>query len=238
MTASLMERLAAPFPPELVSWRVGSTMPDKKKGMALAYIDARDVMNRLDDVVGPEGWQCRYPHAAAKTVCEIDIWIEGRGWVTKADGAGDTDVEKEKGSLSDAFKRAAVKWGVGRYLYDLQSPWVELEPAGRSFKITDKGLALLKRVVAGEKVSTEAPPQNVGPGAVDLAIRVLRDTKSGGEFKEVWEKNYEGWKAVMDPADYARVQAVKAELVKKFTPKPANTDAGDEAMSLQDRMPA
>lgn len=222
MTASLMERLAAPFPPELVSWRVGSTTQDKKKGMALAFIDARDVMNRLDEVVGPENWQDRYPHAGAKTVCEIDIWCEGRGWVTKADGAGDTDVEKEKGSLSDAFKRAAVRWGIGRYLYDLPSPWVDLEPAGRSFKISAAGQAMLKRVMAGEKVSTEAPPQdaphNDGPAAADLAIRVLRDCKSGGEFKETWEKNFQGWKDVMNPHDYARVQAVKAELVKKFTP--------------------
>jgi hypothetical protein len=217
MSASLMERLAAPFPPELVSWRVGSTTQDKKKGMALAFIDARDVMNRLDEVVGPENWQDRYPHAGAKTVCEIDIWCEGRGWVTKADGAGDTDVEKEKGSLSDAFKRAAVRWGIGRYLYDLPSPWVELEPAGRSFKISAAGQAMLKRVMAGEKVSTEAP-QNDGPAAVDLAIRVLRDTKSGPEFKAVWEANYQGWKDVMDPLDYARVQAVKAEMVKRFTP--------------------
>lgn len=221
MAQNLMERLAAPLPPALVSWRVGSTNAAKTKGMALAYIDARDVMNRLDEVVGPEGWQSRYPHAGAKTVCEIDIWVEGRGWVTKADGAGDTDVEKEKGSLSDAFKRAAVRWGVGRYLYDLPSPWVEIEPMGRSFKITDAEKKRLARVVAGEKVSTEElqePAQAEGPAAVDFAIRVLRDTKSGPEFKATWEKNYEGWKAVMDPGDYARVQAVKAEMVKKFTP--------------------
>ena len=117
------DRLSEPFPPSLVSWRVGSMNKDKTKGMALAYIDARDVMRRLDDVCGPAGWQARYPHANGKTICEIGLCINGE-WVWKANGAGDTDIEAEKGAISDAFKRAAVMWGIGRYLYDLPSPWV------------------------------------------------------------------------------------------------------------------
>jgi hypothetical protein len=83
-------------------------------------------MNRLDDVCGAAGWQCEYPHAGGKTICSIGIKIDGE-WVWKADGAGDTDVEAEKGAISDAFKRAAVKWGIGRYLYDLDAPWVPCE---------------------------------------------------------------------------------------------------------------
>lgn len=126
--------LRKPFPPDRISWRVGSTNGDKTKGMALAYIDARDVQDRLDEVMGPN-WQCRYiPMHDKKTVCEIGLKIDSE-WVWRADGAGDSDVEAEKGALSDAFKRAAVKWGIGRYLYDLDSPWVALEAAGRSFKI-------------------------------------------------------------------------------------------------------
>ena len=62
-TSDDFRRLTAPFDPARVSWRVGSTNKDKTRGMALAYIDARDVMDRLDDVCGPEGWQRRYPHA-------------------------------------------------------------------------------------------------------------------------------------------------------------------------------
>lgn len=126
--------LASPFPPEEVSWRLGSTSKEKMRGMALAYLDARNVMDRLDDVCTPSGWQCRYSHANSKTVCDIAIKC-GDEWIWKADGAGDSDIEAEKGSLSDAFKRAAVRWGIGRYLYHLESPWVEIEEAGRSFRI-------------------------------------------------------------------------------------------------------
>jgi hypothetical protein len=92
--------LAAPFPPEEVSWRLGSTSKEKMRGMALAYLDARNVMDRLDDVCGPEGWQCKYSHANGKTVCDIGIVLQGidgaKEWVWKADGAGDSDIEAEK----------------------------------------------------------------------------------------------------------------------------------------------
>lgn len=146
----MLDELKAPFPPERVSWRVGSTNGDKTRGLALAYIDARDVMERLDAVCGPAGWQRSYPHANGKTVCSIGIKIDGE-WIWKADGAGDTDVEAEKGALSDAFKRAAVNWGIGRYLYDLDSPWVELEPAGRSFRIKESEQAKLRALLGGHK---------------------------------------------------------------------------------------
>jgi hypothetical protein len=137
------ENLAAPFDADQVSWRVGSTNGDKTKGLALAYLDARDVMDRLDLICGPAGWQCRYSHANGKTVCDIGIKC-GEEWVWKADGAGDTDVEAEKGALSDAFKRSAVRWGIGRYLYGLGNTWVELEPAGRSYKIKADQYAKLR----------------------------------------------------------------------------------------------
>lgn len=163
--------LKKPFPPEKISWRVGSTTKDKSKGMALAYIDARDVQDRFDEVCGVENWQNKFPHANGKTVCEIGIrtvksWLEQATdgtfvrvpdeWIWKADGAGDSDVEAEKGALSDAFKRAAVKWGVGRYLYDLDSPWVELETYEKNGQVYVKGIkqgeyAKLKKLLAGEK---------------------------------------------------------------------------------------
>lgn len=152
----LFDRLKAPFPPERISWRIGSTTANKERGLALAYIDARDVMERLDEVCGPGGWQCRYPHAGAKTVCEIGI-RSGDEWIWKADGAGDTDVEAEKGALSDAFKRSAVRWGIGRYLYDVGSPWVAIEPAGKSFKIKEGELARLTKSITEKQ--PPAPPQ-------------------------------------------------------------------------------
>lgn len=127
-------KLSAPFPASAVSWRSQSMTGDGTKAKALAYIDARDVMHRLDDVCGPENWQDTYAETPkGRLICTIAIRC-GDDWVAKSDGAGDTDVEGEKGAISDSFKRAAVKWGVGRYLYDVDSPWAECESNERNGK--------------------------------------------------------------------------------------------------------
>jgi hypothetical protein len=125
-----LNRLKEPFPREEVEWRAQTVTKDGTKALALAYIDARSVSDRLDAVCGPDRWQCRYTFSpdGKKTLCEIGIRC-GEEWIWKADGAGDTDVEAEKGALSDAFKRAGVKWGIARYLYDLPSVWVPCESA-------------------------------------------------------------------------------------------------------------
>lgn len=113
----LEDKLKKPFPVEKLSWRVGQKNKDKTKANMLVYIDARDVMDRLDEVCGQDGWSDQYENIGGRMVCTISIKTEN-GWVSKTDGAGDTDIEGEKGGLSDAFKRAAVKWGIGRYLYN------------------------------------------------------------------------------------------------------------------------
>jgi hypothetical protein len=127
--------LSAAFPPAAIHWRVQGK-PFERSGkysaMALAYLDARDVMDRLDEVCGPEGWQSHFDETAkGRVICRLSIKI-GDEWVTKSDGAGDTDVEGEKGGISDALKRAAVSWGIGRYLYRIESPWVACD-------VNDKG---------------------------------------------------------------------------------------------------
>lgn len=156
-----LDDLKKPFSPARISWRVGSVTKDQSKGMALAYLDARDVQDRLDEVCGVAGWQCRFPHAGQKTVCEIGVLIHripmgGNSgydeWIWKADGAGDSDIEAEKGALSDAFKRSAVKWGIGRYLYDLESPWVALD--GK--KIAAHEYKRLEALLAGKAPQTQA----------------------------------------------------------------------------------
>jgi hypothetical protein len=119
--------LSEPFHRSEVKWRVGSTNKDKTKGSALAYVDARAVMDRLDKVCLPENWQDKYIETPSnRIICELSIF-DGYRWITKSDGAGSTTFEGEKGAISDAFKRSAVKFGVGRYLYELPTKWYELK---------------------------------------------------------------------------------------------------------------
>ena len=123
----LLRLLKDPFPAAAVHWRIGAKSGDKTQGMVVAYIDDRDAMKRFDDVCEPENWQVRYPRDG---YCEIGIFVERTGggeWIWKGNGAGETAVEGEKGRYSDAFKRAAVLWGVGRYLYYLPKQWMPLK---------------------------------------------------------------------------------------------------------------
>ncbi len=167
-------KLTAEFPRDKIHWRAQSITRDGSKAMALAYIDARHVMDRLDEVCGPAGWQCRYPHAENKTCCEIGILIQNivkdtdvYDWVWKSDGAGDTDIEGAKGAFSDAFKRAAVRWGIGRYLYDLPAVWVPCETYERN------GKKVWKRFTV-DPWEVSAPTKKQGEARGPLGITELK----------------------------------------------------------------
>ena len=86
----------------------------------VAYVDARQVADRLDKVCGPENWQTKYTLYGDRLFCQVSIRNPETGeWITKEDTGTESFAEKEKGEVSDAFKRAAVQWGVGRFLYSL-----------------------------------------------------------------------------------------------------------------------
>lgn len=145
------ERLREPFSPDDVQWKPQAVSKDGAKALAVAYIDARAVMNRLDDVLGVDGWQDSYEVLPSLTgagdgnkgrpknsvVCKLRIRIDGE-WVEKSDVGGESSQPDEgdrlKSAFSDALKRAAVKLGVGRYLYDLPLQWVDYDGQKRRFK--------------------------------------------------------------------------------------------------------
>lgn len=173
-------------------------------------------MERLDEVCGPENWQCKYTHAGQKTVCDIGICTDN-GWVWKADGAGDSDIEAEKGALSDAFKRAAVRWGIGRYLYDLDSPWVPCESrefnGKRQFvKFTDDPWKYVKHGPKGTsppKVDKAAPgqtntanltPEQKATAWVEGARKLVATFQTQAQYKE-WKETNKGALAKL-AADY------------------------------------
>lgn len=177
--------LKAPFAPSKISWRLGATNADKTKGMALAYIDARDVMERLDEVAGLN-WQCEYTSMHnGSCCCRIGIKV-GDEWIWRSNGAlnladsDKTDAKEmaEKGSYSDAFKRSAVLFGIGRYLYDLDSPWVAIEPAGRSFKIAKPEYARLEAMLAKGTINTPSK----APTAVPQTQTPAKPTVAAGAY--------------------------------------------------------
>lgn len=125
VTTEVLAALQAPTPPTARKTRAGAKRhqgecgrPCQQPHMMLDYVDARYVQAVLDSEVGPGNWQSEHHIGpGGKVSCRIGIFVEDRGWVWKSDGAGETDIEGEKGSFSDAFKRAAVSWGIARDLY-------------------------------------------------------------------------------------------------------------------------
>lgn len=150
---ALLTQLKNPFDPKFLKWRVGATNKDKTKGIALAYLDAREIYKRLDDVCGIAGWQNTLKRAGDGFICEISIKIDGE-WITKSNAAGDTRVEALKGGSSDALKRAAAAWGIGRYLYYLPNKWVALDSYKNLTEIPElPDWAIPKRVERWEDVA-------------------------------------------------------------------------------------
>lgn len=131
----IMMKLQDPFMPDEIEWRVGSTNGDKSKGIALAYVTNRAIQNRLDEVFGAFGWRNEFREWKGNSqLCGISVKVEGE-WITKWDGADDSNMEAVKGGLSDAMKRAAYQWGIGRYLYKMENMWVPIVPAGKSYRL-------------------------------------------------------------------------------------------------------
>jgi hypothetical protein len=125
----LFAALAAPFEPAEV--KVFS-----KNGKQIHYTTARTIMNRLDQVLGPENWWDDYTPGEHSVLCRLSIRLPDGSVLTKADAGGYAGMADEgdddKSGYSDAFKRAAVKFGVARYLYrdGVPSFVAERTPAG------------------------------------------------------------------------------------------------------------
>ena len=146
MNQELIKKLCEPFLFEEVEAKIQVHSKEEQMGMAVFYIDSRAIQKRLDEVVGAMNWSNQYITWQDKSqICGISIFNDERKeWVTKHDGAENSDIEAIKGGLTDAFKRAAVLWGIGRYLYQIDGVWVETKKRGNSTIIKETQTAKLK----------------------------------------------------------------------------------------------
>ena len=146
--------LAAPLPLDAIEWKIVTTGVKKQRGndgqqepwaKVLAYMTARAVQDRLDEVCGPANWQVKYEQVGGLMQCGIGIRA-GDEWIWKWDGAGLMkasaghldESDAGKADFSMAQKRAAVQWGIGRYLYALDEAWANIHPRGALFGKTSQ----------------------------------------------------------------------------------------------------
>lgn len=159
LTNEQMAALAAPFSPDAIQWKPGATNRDKTRALALAYVDLRHYIERLNEVIGAD-WSDDYEvqDGGKVVVCRLTI-----GGVMRADvgEAPTSDENTATISLAQAFKRACVKFGLGAHLYRMPSQWVPYDAQRK--RITDEGLRLLG-AQAGSGAHGHAPLQAGGNG--------------------------------------------------------------------------
>ena len=135
---NILERLAMPFELREIKTRKGGG------GRDLNYVSAQTYQKRLDEVMGLN-WQCEYTHVThtGLTACRVGLLVDfedlpysvdpTQDWVWRSSGAGETNIEGDKGTFTDSFKRACAAWGIGRYLYhdfDVKNPPKWATPEG------------------------------------------------------------------------------------------------------------
>jgi hypothetical protein len=165
--------LKEPFADDGVEWRVQRC--GKKNGKVWAqlvpYVTARAIMDRLDKVVGPDGWQTEIHPIGDGFLCRMGIKTT-KEWVWRTDGAPVTDIEPLKGGISGAIKRVAVQFGMGRYLYGVPVVWAEniqegYQPSGQNtvsiFSKKDDIRAWCPTPSIGKKQDTAPPPKASSP---------------------------------------------------------------------------
>lgn len=137
-----LDFLKEPFRAEDIEWRImrsGKQQNGVLWAVVAPYLTNRAIMDRLDITVGPGKWMNEFKAGPdGGVLCGISIRVNDE-WVTKWDGAanssaenvkGDAQAVSIKGGLSASMKRAAVQWGIGRYLYDVPEGWAIFDNEG------------------------------------------------------------------------------------------------------------
>ena len=174
--------LAMPFEPGEVKFK-----PQAVKGnraMAVAYVDCRMVQDRLDEVLGVENWQDDYTLLPDGSVaCKLQLKI-GDQWISKMDVGSPSEQpdggDRLKAAFSDSLKRAAVKYGIARYLYRLPMQWADYDPVKRQFT-TPPTLPAFARPTPPKPApvaKVEKPAKAALPATGDELHRRLRDKDS------------------------------------------------------------
>ena len=138
--------LRRPFPLKDIQWKPCS-MGERQGGapwvQVLAYLNARALENFLDATFGVMGWSDEYTVYPQGIICKLSVLHDGT-WISKSNGAPETDIEAFKGGCSSALKRVCASgYGITRYLYYLGNTYAPIaqkeRPSGTAKELEAKG---------------------------------------------------------------------------------------------------
>lgn len=205
--------LAAPFSNIDLEWRIQRSGDKNGKVWAICipYVTNRAIMERLDKILTPAGWKNEFttgPHGGV--LCGISILVEG-AWVTKWDGAENTNIEAVKGGLSGAMKRAAVQWGMGRHLYDIPESFADITESGtyRGKIKNGRDFRWNPPKLPGDNPT---PIDNTPFLTLDAFIEKVESAKVGKHLANIWTKY---WPEIKGWSDEGRQTAIDAKDKRK-----------------------
>lgn len=158
---AIAQSLAAPFEAAEVKFKPQTVSGNR--ALAVPFVDARVIQDRLDEVLGVMGWQDSYQCLPdGSVVCRLSIRV-GQEWIAKEDVGGQSEQpdegDRRKAAFSDALKRAAVKFGIGRYLYRFKPQWVDYDAQKRQF-VRPPALPGMMPAAAAEPPVAEKTPRS------------------------------------------------------------------------------
>ncbi|KAB2499841.1 hypothetical protein F8158_09720 [Bacillus cereus] len=174
-----MESLQAEFPVEQLGWKIINTFESQGRFFAFVapFVDARSIQDRFDEVFGIDNWQVSYEKWGEKaTKCTISVFLNER-WISKEDGSEESDYSSVKGGFSNSLKRAAVLWGVGRYLYNIKPTKVELStrsngPNSIYVSYQKKGYYFIPPTMLQQKHKQGSSKKEPSNGQVSLGVLI------------------------------------------------------------------
>lgn len=198
-----IEQLKNPFPTNVLKFRVGATSKKGDKAIPLFYVTARDVEKRLDEVCGPDGWSTRHEPIFENgkllgTRFALSIRFPNGQWVTREDVGESSKASPLKGAVSDGIKRAAVQFGVARYLYYLDNKWAPIDQY-KQFK-SDPRESLPDWALPSKVENWEDVAEEELDGADGIDFDNLSEDLATDEEKELLKKSKEVRKAILDRA--------------------------------------
>jgi hypothetical protein len=181
--STLQAALSEPFPFDAVAVKPGALTKDRRRGLALAFVDPRAYMERLDAVVGPEHWSVSYQVAPLGVVCRLTILGHVREDV--GDFPPEDDPNRMTSAAMQAFKRCCAAFGLGRYLYHLPPVWADYDDARTSFTDPAGVVAQVYRLAglpidatpssaSTPRSASSADPQRLAPARAALAAAEQR----------------------------------------------------------------
>lgn len=166
ITQKDLETLTKTFPKDKLGVKVQSLSKNRDKAMLVLYLQHTDVMNRLEEVDPCWMNEVIEERGGNDYVCvRMRVIIKG---VTRENVGDGRD---PKAAYSDAIKRCAMMFGVGRYLYDAPTVWVpynEQEDRFKQFTIEEYEMAA-KRLSSASKAASSAKPK-VAPKIVPARL--------------------------------------------------------------------